>query len=125
MWRRACILTSWSLLPMYLLLMLNGSPLGIVYLAAAAAAFAYHLYEERRFAKLDHALAWTCIASNCWLAFNTHDLRATLTGVAAILVAIFCYLAAHMERQHYDRHHTYWHLWCGFAGWMLAQGYVA
>lgn len=125
MWRHWCIWSSWALLPMAILLLWHKSPLGLVYVAAAAAACAYHWHREKRFQRVDHVLAWTAIAVNCWLAAGTSDLRATLSGVVGILLALLAYSAAHIEPEHYDRHHTQWHLWCGFAGWMLAQGYVA
>lgn len=124
-WRNACIWSSWSLLPMAALLLLGGSLLGWLYAASAAVAFGYHWSEQRRFYALDHALAWVCIAANCWLAWHTRDWQSTLFGVAGVVAALQSYFDAHDSPADYDYHHTRWHLWCGIAGCMLARGYLA
>ena len=123
-WRKACIWTSWTLVPMAALLVAYGSPLGWLYGIAAVTAFGYHWFDQRRFYTFDHVLAWACIAANCWLAWRTHDWRATTAGALAVGLALVSYYDAHADRQEYDRHHTYWHLWCGLAGRCLARGYV-
>ena len=123
-WRKACIWTSWTLLPMAVLLLAHGSPLGWLYTASAAVAFGYHWYEQRRFYALDHVLAWACIAANLWLAWQTHNMAVTVSGVFAVGLALVSYTDAHTRLREYDEHHTYWHLWCGIAGWCLAWGYT-
>ena len=124
MWRHWCIWSSWALLPMAALLLFHESLWGWLYLNAATTAFVYHWFEQKRFYLLDHALAWACIAANFWLAWNTHDVAATVAGVCAVGLALISYRNSHAEPMHYDRHHTVWHVWCGVAGWCLAQGYV-
>lgn len=123
-WRNACIWTSWALLPMSVLLIAHGSSLGWLYGTAAAVAHNYHWSEQQRFYRLDHALAWLCIGANCWLAWFTHNLWATIAGVFAVLLAVQAYRRAHVHPAGYDEHHTVWHIWCGLAGWCLAWGYV-
>lgn len=117
----ACIWSSWSLLPMAGVLLASGSLLGLLYAASAAAAFAYHWHGERRYRRLDHALAWASIAANCWLAVKSAQWHLTLLGVLFVLLAIDRYYRAH--EGDYHRHHTVWHLWCGAAGMCLALGY--
>lgn len=124
-WRMACIWSSVALLPMSVLLLAHGSLLGLLYAASAAAAFAYHLYDEQRFSRVDHALAWAAIGANFWLAANTRDWQATLVGAGCVLLALKCYSKAKADPARYCEHHTYWHLFCGLAGVLLAQGYVA
>lgn len=109
--------------------------MGWLYLTAALAAFGYHWYDQRRFVTVDHALAWGCIVANFWLAWHTRSLLATLLGVGGVLCALGSYSASHRPPpdygllpqaaiDHYDQHHTVWHLWCGVAGWLLAWGYT-
>lgn len=119
---------------MAMLLFAHGSTLGWLYATAAATAFGYHWFEQRRFYVLDHTLAWVCIAANFWLAWRTHDAQATFAGVFAVGLALINYRYARnppasfglLENasEHYDKYHTAWHVWCGVAGWFLAQGYV-
>lgn len=120
---------------MAVLLIAHDSVLGWLYAAAATSAFGYHWFEQQRFSKLDHSLAWACIASNFWLAWHTRSLLTTLAGAAAVVRALVSYTEAHhpppdygllpqAASDHYDEHHTYWHLWCGIAGWLLAWGHT-
>lgn len=119
-WRRACIWSSWTLLPMVAILAYKGSSLALLYLFSAVVAFAYHWCNQKRWSFSDHTLAWACIAANFWLAAHC-PWQAVVVATVAIANALLHYVEAH--RRHYDRFHTHWHVWCGIAGVVLAGGY--
>ena len=123
-WRTACIWSSLALLPMTVMLLAHGSLLGLLYAASAAASVLYHWHHEQRFYALDHVLAWAAIGANCWMAWRTCCWQDTLGGAVFVLMALVQYASAHVHRERYDEHHTYWHLLCGAAGIMLAKGYL-
>lgn len=97
----------------------RASPLALLYGAATLAALAYHWHDQQRWVRTDHVLAWACIASNLWLAWHCRW-YIVAAAVVAIIGALQQYTAAHREQ--YDRHHTWWHAWCGVAGVLLAAG---
>ena len=119
-WRRACVWSSWTLLPMAAILAAKGSTLAALYGLASVVAFAYHWHEQKRWRFTDHAFAWACIAANVWLAWHC-PWQTVAVAMVAIVKALVYYAEAH--RRHYDRFHTHWHVWCGIAGLLLASGY--
>ena len=74
-WRCACIWSSLFLLPMAIMLGIAGSKLGIIYALSALASWAYHKTNEEQFVFTDHALAWTAIAANFWMAIKNRRLE--------------------------------------------------
>ena len=124
-WRAACIWSSWALLPMVAILASKGSDLAFLYGAASAVAFAYHWTAEQQWRGTDHALAWACILANCWLAWHG-EIYTVAVALIAIGKALVAYRESHSsKRDCYDEYHTYWHFWCGVAGFLLAKGYHA
>ena len=119
-WRRACIWSSWTLLPMAAILAYKGSMLAVLYALSSVVAFAYHWHAQKKWSLSDHVLAWACIVANFWLAWHC-PWHAVAVASLAIVNALVHYAEAH--RQQYDRFHTHWHIWCGIAGVVLAGGY--
>jgi hypothetical protein len=120
----ACILSSLALVPMSMVLAVQGSWLALPYFAAAAVACLYHWHREHKFVRLDHALAWVCIACNLWLAFHARHWSFPVCATVCILLAVDRYYAAHGgDELDYLHNHTLWHLWCGIGGIFLALGY--
>jgi len=121
--------TVWSslaMLPAAALLASRGAFLiAAVYSASCVAAVLYHLHAEERFVKVDHALAWTVIASNCVMCLQSSDLVISLAGVFTVVVALIFYRAARSHRYRYSFWHSLWHLACGLAGWFFVLGYAS
>ena len=120
-WRRACIWSSWTLLPMAAVLALKGSLRALLYATASVVAFAYHWHEQHRWSLADHGLAWACIAANLWLAGHC-PWQAVVAASFAVSIALLHYAEAH--KRQYDKYHTHWHIWCGITGVLLAGGYT-
>ena len=102
-----------------------GSKLGIIYALSALASWAYHKTNEEQFVFTDHALAWTAIAANFWMAIKTEDWKMTLFGALLVIKALDSYARAKDKRNYnsYEYNHTMWHFWCGAAGTFLVLGY--
>ncbi len=115
-------LTSMAFLPAVMLLAAVGSPLALIYAASFVATLAYHLSAEQRWRRVDHALAWTVIASNSWMSINTQSVYWTSLGLALVLVSLFFYRQAH--RGSYHLWHSLWHLAGGAACFCFALGFV-
>lgn len=114
------------MVPATWLLLANGaSAVAAVYLCSLIATVAYHASLERRFVKIDRALAYSVIASNCWMSFWSSDVTWTATGILAVVLALTFYAQAKQGRRTYDFWHSLWHLACGVAGVCFVQGYLA
>ena len=105
--------SSLCLAPAGLVLLVQGSLMGLVYLASALVSLAYHRTGETRWRTLDHALAWSVIGCNALLLWRTRDVLLALAGVALVLVALRFYVRA--KRGRYARRHSWWHLASGAA----------
>jgi hypothetical protein len=95
-------------------------PLAAVYLASFVVMVVYHQSYERRWRKVDHAFAWAVIASNCYLALETHHVLWSLGGVALVFCALPFYRGARVGR--YSWRHGWWHVLSGAACWCFARG---
>lgn len=114
--------SSAAFIPVILLLARSGSPLALVYAASLAATLAYHLSSERRWRKIDHALAWGVIASNAWLAVNAVSMAWTMAAIALVVVSLLFYRSA--KAGSYHLWHSLWHVASGAACFCFAKGFV-
>lgn len=112
--------SSFALVPVVVVLAASGSWLAVFYAASLAVTLAYHLSRERRWRRLDHALAWSVIASNTWLALHTRSIGWTALGLLLVVVALWFYRRA--RRGRYDLRHGLWHLASGAACLAFALG---
>ena len=112
--------SSAAFVPVVAVLAWARSWLALVYLASMVATLAYHRSRERRWRRIDHALAWGVIGANAWLALRTGSLAWTCAGLASVCIALWFYARA--KRGQYDRRHGWWHLWSGLACWAFAMG---
>lgn len=112
--------SSLSLVPAAVLLAAHGQALAIVYLASTVVTIAYHRSRERRWRRLDHALAWGVIGANSWLALCTNSFAWTCAGLASVCVALWFYARA--KRARYAFNHGWWHLWSGLGCFAFAMG---
>lgn len=129
--RHRAALSRWSfwssfvLAPTVWLLFFGGATVvGSIYLASLAVTLGYHFTLERGFVRADHLLAYSVIASNCWMSVQTRDAAWTCCGILLVVVALYFHGRARVQRRQYDRWHTLWHLACGVAGWCFASGYL-
>ena len=123
---RWSVWSSLAMVPATWLLLFGGAPIvAAIYLSSLVVTLCYHVSMERRFVRLDHALAYSVIGANCWMSFWSRDATWTVAGILCVLVALSFYRRAKVSRRVYDRWHTLWHLACGVAGWCFARGYLA
>lgn len=116
--------SSLSLLPATLLLALHRSWLALIYGASLLVTLAYHASAERRFRRLDHALAYAVVGANTWMALHAREASKAIAGVVLVLFALSWYRRARTKPQEYDAAHGLWHLLCGAAGLAFVSGYL-
>lgn len=115
--------SSLALVPVVVVLASAGSWLAWVYAASLVVTLAYHVSRERRWRRLDHALAYAVIASNTWLALHTRSVAWVLAGLLLVVVALWFYRRAKLGR--YNLRHGLWHLASGAACLCFAMGALA
>lgn len=118
--RQTLVGTTYALAPAAFVLVMRGSFFSVIYLSSMIVAALYHESDELRYRELDHALAYSVIVANIWMASHSSGLVLPFAGVGLVLLALWCYMLA---RRDYARFHSAWHVLSGLAGLAFAWGY--
>jgi hypothetical protein len=123
-WHRPTVLSSVAFLPALLVLASFASWFALPVFASLVVTLLYHATWETQLVRTDHALAYSVIGCNFWMAYHTHAAWLTGLGVVMVLLGLYCYRSARTVPGAYELDHSVWHLCCGAANLCFATAYV-